>query len=1018
MNYQKINNILGWCVGIAATIVYALTMEPTVSFWDCGEFIPGSLKMEVVHPPGAPLFLFIAHMFTLLAGGNLQKVALMVNFSSALSTGMAMMFLFWTITALAKKMVAKNENGEIEGGGLWAIMGSGVVGAMAACFADSIWFSAVEGEVYAMSLFFTSIVFWAILKWENHAHERNADKWIVLIAFLMGLSTGVHLLNLLTIPAIAFVYYFKRYERSAIGLLVTFIIGAGLLAFVQFGIIQKIPALAAWFDRLFVNGFGMGFHSGASFFFLLIALAAAVGLWYTHKNNHTIANTFILSVVFIIIGYSAVLMVPVRSAANPPIDMNNPEDAYSLLSYLNREQYGDSPLFKGPDFTAHPYKTDDNGIKWGRNEAKHRYDTIGVKREYVYQDEDLMLFPRIWDGNDQNHVRFYKSWLNLGDQDKPTMSDNMKFFFTYQVNFMYIRYLMWNFSGRQNDIQGHGNNRDGNWITGIPAIDHTILDVDSSTMGGVYENNKGTNKFYLIPLLLIFIGFFYHLKNNQNDWFVVMLLFFFTGLAIVLYLNQTPLQPRERDYSYAGSVYALCIWLGLAVMAVYDFVNKKGVKGAAGAGLATVLCFSAPFLMAKDGWNDHDRSTRYTALEFAKNYLESCPKNAILFTQGDNDTYPLWYAQEVEGIRDDVRIINLSLLGVDWYVDALSHKNNHADIVPISVTPDKYRGQNRDYLQYYDAKKFDQSSAYNLADVMKFVFSDDPNAQLPLQSGETMNYWPVQNVSTPVSEANCRAQGIIPADSVKFPATIAWKVKTSGMLLKNDLFTLDIIAQNNWKRPICFTVSSSPDAFQGLDEYMEITGMIVRLTPFKNKQHTMYPMTGAVNTNLMKDNVMNKYLYGGIQNKNVYLDETAMRMAVNLQSNMGRLAEQLVIEGRKQEAIEVLDKCVKMLPSVEVPYTVYVLPFVDTYYKAGASDKAHAIADELLKSSRKEVAIYFNMEPDKIKGLYNRDVQECLYAMQTIQRFAAENRDTTYSKKLDAEFRPLEMRYSQLMGGQ
>ncbi len=1030
MNYQKLNNIVGWLVGIAATTVYALTMEPTVSFWDCGEFIPGSLKLEVVHPPGAPLFLFIAHMFTLLAGGNLQKVALMVNFSSALSTGMAMMFLFWIITAFAKKMVAKNENGEIESITIWAIMGSGVVGAMAACFADAIWFSAVEGEVYAMSLFFTSIVFWAILKWENHANEKYADKWIVLIAFLMGLSTGVHLLNLLTIPAIAFVYYFKRYEASLKGIIITFIVGAGLLAFVQFGIIQQLPAISAMFDKMFVNGFGMGFNSGVVFFFLILAVLFGAGLWYTQKNNHTIANTFILSVVFIIVGYSAVLMVPVRSAANPPIDMNDPEDAYSLLSYLNREQYGDSPLMKAPDFQSalnainnRQVNTANKGFKFGKNESKHHYDTIGVRREYEFGDDvPQMLFPRIWDYNDQQHVRFYRQWLNLGDQDVPSMGDNMNFFFTYQVNFMYIRYLMWNFAGRQNDVQGHGNHRDGNWITGISAIDNWRLGIDSTQLGGVYENNKGTNRFFLIPLILGFIGLFYQYQKNKKDWFIVLLLFFFTGLAIVLYLNQTPLQPRERDYSYAGSVYAFCIWIGLAVLAVFEFLNKKGVKGTAAVGLATVLCFSAPFLMGKDGWNDHDRSTRYTALHFAKNYLNSCPQNAILFTQGDNDTYPLWYAQEVEKVRPDVRIINLSLLGVYWYVDQLGHKNNDADLIPLTVSPDKYRGDIRDYMQYYDVpagqpQHLDQKAAYDLTAVMSYVFSDDPKKQLPMQAGESMNYWPVQNLSLPVAqfEANCKAQGITaPNDTASFPKEIVWKMKTSGMILKNDLMTLDIIAANNWKRPICWTVSSSPDAYQGLDEYLEVTGMIARLSPFKNNQHSMYPISGRVNTKLMEESYK-KYLYGGINNNNVYLDETAMRMAVNLQSNIGRLAEQLVAEGKKDEAIKVMDECFKNLPASEVPYTVYTIPFVNTYYKAGAPDKAHKVADELLRGAQRDAKVYFQLPSEEIKGIYNRDMQEFLYTMQSLDGFAKENADSVYAKKIDAEFQKMQMQYSQKM---
>ncbi len=1011
MNYQKINTWVGLLIGIVATTIYAMTMEASVSFWDCGEFIPGSLKMQVVHPPGAPLFLFIAHFFALFASSP-EKIAICVNFSSALATGLAIMFLFWTITALARKIVLEKGQ-EPNTAQLISILGSGIVGAMAACFADGIWFSAVEGEVYAMSLFFTSIVFWAILKWENHADEKYADRWIVLIAFLMGLSTGVHLLNLLTIPAIAMVYYFKRYEVNTRGIIISFLIGCGLLGFVQFGVIQQLPQLSASFDRMFVNGFSMPKNSGVVFFFFLVAAILIGGIWYTKLKQHTIFNTFILSIAFIVIGYSSVLMVPIRSLADPPIDMNNPEDAFSLLSYLNREQYGDRPLFKGPIYTAQPIAVEDGETRYYWNESTKKYEENGHKPIYKYDDADQMLFPRIYDSQDPQHVRFYQNWLGLSGDEKPTFGDNLKFFFGYQVKFMYFRYFMWNFSGRQNDIQGHGNDRDGNWITGIDAIDNKMLKIDASQLSGAYENNKGTNKYFMLPFILGLIGLYYHYKKNRRDAFVVGLLFFMTGLAILLYLNQTPLQPRERDYSYAGSFYAFAIWIGLAVLALADWIGKRMKASVAAPVIALVLCFAgAPYIMGQQNWDDHDRSTRYTAHDFARNYLESCAPNAILFTQGDNDTYPLWYAQEAEGIRKDIRIINLSLLGVDWYVDQLAHKNNDADPVPIIASPETYRGQNRDYLRFYDAKKFNQNAFYNLADVLKFVYSNDQNeAQLQMSNGEFMNYMPVKNIQIPVSKENCLAQGITnPFDTTAFPSVLQWKLN-KNTFLKNDLITLDIIAANMWKRPIYFAVSVSPDALLGLDDYMQLEGLTNRLTPFKNNQQTMYPITGRVNTDLMYNNIMNKYTFGGIQNNNVYLDENIMRMAVNLQSNMGRLAEQLIAEGKKDKAVEVLDKCLKNMPKTELPYSVYMIPFVESYYRAGKVEKAHEIANELRKGADKELAYYYSL-PNELARQYDRDMQENLYLYQMLQKFSAESQDTTYLKDVSKKFEILQKSYS------
>ncbi len=1007
MNYQKINTYSGWLIGLAATLVYALTMEPTVSFWDCGEFIPGALKMQVVHPPGAPLFLFVAKVFTLFAFGDLTKVAMMVNFSSALASGMAMMFLFWSITNLSKKILIKTEE-DNTAGNIIAIMGAGAVGAMAACFADGIWFSAVEGEVYSMSLFFTSIVFWAILKWENAAHEKNADRWLVLIAFLMGLSTGVHLLNLLTIPALAYVYYFKRYAVNLKGIIYTFLVSCGILAFVQFGVIQQIPAIAAFFDRMFVNSFGLPFNSGVIFFLLLLVGGGVWGLLYTHKKNQVVINTAILCTLMIIIGYSSVLMVPIRSLANPPIDMNDPQDPYTLLSYLNRDQYGDRPLFKGPVFTAQPYDLEKGETRWFKNEATGKYEENGYKPIYKYQEEDQMIFPRVYDSQDPQHVRFYKSYLGLEDGEKPTFGDNLSFFFRYQVNYMYMRYFFWNFVGRQNDIQGiNPNDRDGNWITGISFIDDIIVGKQDK-LPTIYKTNKGRNVYFMLPLILGLLGLFYHYKKNQHDWIVVGLLFFFTGFAILLYLNQTPIQPRERDYSYAGSFYAFCIWIGIGVLYVYDFLRRK-LNPTTGALIAFIGCFIAvPALMGQQNWDDHDRSTRYTARDFAINYLESCAPNAILFTQGDNDTYPLWYAQEAEGIRPDIRIINLSLLGVDWYIDQLRHKNNNADAVPLTVASEKYRGSRRDYLRLYD-KKFPQNQFYKLNDLISFMFSDDPGAQLPMNNGENMNFLPAQNAIIPVDRNNVLANGTASAND-SIPSEIRFKIKGST-LLKNDMFVLDIINANQWKRPIYFAVSVSPDSYQGLDNYLQLEGLTLRLTPF---YHAAGQQTGHVNSGLMYNNVMNKYRWGGIDKNNVYLDENILRMANNLQNNFARLADQLVMEGKKDSAKAVLLKCLQVMPETEVPYGIYTISVADNLYKVGEKEKAAKIVNSIVKSNKEELDYYLAM-PDSKRPAYSRDVQENMAVIQEMVRITQAGGDSTLNKTLNTEFNKLQPIFQQYM---
>lgn len=1003
--YNKTNNIVGWIIFLIATSVYWMTAEPTGSFWDCGEFISCAYKLQVAHSPGAPLFIMIAHMFTLLAGDVSHK-ALMVNYMSGIFSGLTILFLFWTVTAFAKKIIGKKE-AEIEGADLIAIMGAGAVGALAYTFADSFWFSAVEGEVYAMSSFFTAIVVWAILKWENVSEQPKSDRWIILIGYLIGLSIGVHLLGLLAVPAMVFVYSFKKFQATSWNVIKTSAIAVAILGFIQYGIIPGIPKLAAQFDILFVNDFHLPFNSGVVFLFILIAGLIVFGLWYSVRKNNYVLNTAILTVLFIIIGYSSYVMVVIRASANPSINMSNPKDPIALLGYLNREQYGERPLAYGPVFTARPNALDRETGEKRYFRDKDKYTFLDRKPIYKYDPKDEMFFPRAYDGEDPSHVRFYKNWLNLKDDEKPTGGDNLNFFLTYQVGFMYWRYFMWNFSGRQDDVQGDGDIEHGNWITGFPFIDNIML-ADQTNLPYPLNENKGNNKFYLLPFLLGLAGAVYHFKKNKHDAWVVMLLFFFTGLAIVIYLNQTPLQPRERDYAYAGSIYAYTIWIGLGVLALFDYIRSRMNQRNA-AIVATAVCLLVPTLMGAQGWDDHDRSHRYTARDFGRDYLESCAPNAILFTQGDNDTYPLWYAQEVEGIRPDIRIVNLSLLGVDWYIDGLRRKVNKSDEVLISVDSSKYRGSTRDFVQYYENKSINQGQAYSLNSVLDFMFSDDRKNMLDY-GGQPVNYLPAKNFFIPVDKAEVIADHVVQTrDTSKILPRMEWKLNKNS-LLKNDLMTLEILRNNLWKRPVYFAISVAPDAYLGMNNYLQQEGLAYRVVPFNTKTDDGLP--GGVQPELMYDNMMNKFAWGGVDKYDVYLDENILRMVTNLRSNFARLAEGLVAEGKKDSAIKVLDKCIEVLPEKNVPVSYLNLAIAKAYYDAGAPDKGKVMLERILTVYSDQLKYYGSLEVDKRK-YFTSEMNEGVAILDQIVRITKDHGEDELNKKSTDAFQQYVNLYTQ-----
>ncbi len=1023
MLFTRINNLIGWVVFLIAATVYILTAEAGGSLWDCGEFVSSCFKVQIPHPPGAPLFVIIGRVFIVLFGDNPLTAAKAVNIMSALASAFTILFLFWTITHFARKIMGLKTSETLSTSQIISVMGTGVVGALAYTFSDSFWYSAVEGEVYALSSFFTAIVFWAILKWENHADEADADKWIVFIFFMMGLSIGVHLLNLLTIPAIVMVYYFRKQESfnyavirkwfvriigvggvlafigglvvanaevnpergvemdstlgglmllgtiAGIGLLyylesltkgnkktyagiyIFFVIACAITGIVQVGVIQYTVKFAGAFDRIFVNNFGLPFFTGFATFFILIAGLIWYGLNVAAAKGWSILRLGIWCLTFMLIGYSSYVTTMIRSSANPSVDMYNVDNPISLVGYLGREQYGDFPLLYGQKFNARPIDVKNTGMRYQKSTDK--YIELGEDRKYVFAAEDKMVFPRVWDlSNDQNHADYYAYFLGInrlqdGTYERaPNQVDNIKYFFGYQLNWMYFRYFMWNFAGKQNDNQGlfAGNVRDGNWITGITPIDNMLYG-DQSAMPDSLKNNKAHNTLFALPFILGLLGMYFHYKQKKSDFGVNFLMFFFTGFAIVLYLNQAGYQPRERDYAYVGSFYAFAVWIGLGVLMLKELLSKS-MNQTTAAGLATLVCILAvPALMASQEWDDHDRSNKVIARDLAKDYLESCAPNAILFTFGDNDTYPLWYAQEVEGIRKDIRVINYSLLGIDWYINQLRYKVNESPAIDVIWSADQIEGNKRDYIEYRPIASMPDDKFYNLYDVMKnYVGKDNPDNDYS---------FPVKNVTVPVDVAAAIKNGTVNAtDSI---ATSLDFSLPRNALMKNELAVLNIIAANNWKRPIYFT---NAGAELGFDQYLRRDGLSYRLAPVKNSK---------VNTDWMLDKLTNKFVFGNADKAGVYFDEENRRHLGGIRSAYAELAIDLATKNRKEEAKAVLNKVDKMMHESNFGYGLTSrgnlhnrnsLLFLEACYLAGDQALVQKVSTAVKKDLQQQVNYY------------------------------------------------------------
>ena len=965
-SFKKLNNIIGWSVFAIASFVYLSTIEQTVSFWDCGEYIATAYKLEVGHPPGAPLFQLLGRIFSLFAEPATSQVAVAVNVMSALCSSFTILFLFWTITAFGKRMLVKNEEANKDKFKMISILAAGVVGALTYTFTDSFWFSAVEGEVYAMSSFFTAITFWCILKWEEEADQPSSSRWLILIAYLIGLSIGVHLLSLLTIPAMGMIYYYKKYEYSKSGAIKAFIISMAALGFVQGVLIPSAVSLISSFELFFVNSIGLPFNSGTVIYFLTILALIAFGLVYTKKKNKPMYNTMILSFMMLLIGYSSFAVLVVRSNSNPPIDENNPEDAVGLLSYLKREQYGSWPIVYGQYFNAKldskkPY-LDGNPV-YAKDEKKGKYVIIDDRKNSIpnFSDKYKTFFPRMWSNTQSRHAAGYKQWAGLRNTERtPTFSQNLKFFFNYQIGWSYFRYFMWNFAGRQNDYMNmDGNSLNGNWESGISFIDNIRLGTPTDAIAPDHlAKNKAKNHYYFLPLILGLIGMFFHFKKQNQDAIAVLLFFLFTGVLIIIYLNVVPFQPRERDYAYVGSFYAFSIWVGIGLLAIYDFLKQKTSARNSIIAATTISMLASPVLLASENWDDHDRSGRYTALEVAKNYLNSCAKNAILFTNGDNDTFPLWYAQEVEGIRTDIKVVNLSLFNTDWYIDQMKRASYDAAPIPSSFEHDDYRRGTRDYTiiqeKFKEHKDVDQ--------VVKFINSKNTKAMINTSAG-LKNYCPTKKLKLKVNKE--KAKQFVPQEfHNKIVDEIKWNLKGNG-IYKNKLMVLDILANFNWDRPIYFAITVGRDNFMGLEKYFQLEGLAYRLVPYIS--NSTDGQTGTIHTEIMYDNLINKFNWGGLNNSDLYFDETNTRMVMNYRNNYARLAENLFLKGDTARALEVIDRCIYEFPREVVNLTYFTIPIIDLYYKSQEYEKGDDLLAVMIDDYFKEY--YYLSDFERGSGL-------------------------------------------------
>ncbi len=1019
MNFNRLNIITGWIVFAIASVVYLLTIEPTASFWDCGEFIATAKNMEIGHPPGASFWMLLSKFFSLFAFGNVAMIAKTANAMSALASAFTVLFLFWSITHLARKIMGKNN--EPGKGELFAIMGAGVVGALAYTFSDSFWFSAVEAEVYAMSSLFTAAVFWAILKWESLADEPRSDRWLILIAYLMGISIGVHILNLLAIPAIVLVYYFKKFPVTRKGVIYAIIGSFILLAVLMIVVIQFTLKIGSWFELFFINVVGLPYNFGVLIFVLLIAGGLAYAIWQTSRSGKVLLNTMFLMLTFIMIGYSSILILPIRSAANPPLDENNPDNTLSLLSYVNREVYGQRPLLHGEYYNAPVIDYKDGKNFYYKKDGK--YAVADTRTSYVYDPRFTTVFPRMYNTQEPKYENAYKVWGKIkghavtvqapdGSNEVrmvPTFVENMRFFFRYQLGHMYFRYFMWNFSGRQSDEQGDGSIKNGNWITGIKFVDAVRLGPQDDLPKAI-TGNKGHNRYFALPLILGLLGAWFYYQKHRKDFWIVTLLFVMTGAAIIVYLNEVPVTPRERDYVYVGSFYAFAIFIGIGVLYLYDLLKKKLDPKMAAIAVSGACLLAVPVLMASQNWDDHDRSGRNTAHDFAYNYLVGLDKNALIFTNGDNDTFPLWYIQEVEGVRTDVRVCCMPFLPQDWYIDQLKRTYYDSKALPISMNFEQYRQGKRGYIPIQNKI----STPTDLKQLIEFVTSDDSRAMIPSTTGRQFNYFPSSTFMLPIDKNKVLETGTVDASrAAQIDTAIVWTMG-QDQIYKDELVILDILAHNNWERPMYYTTPMQTGSVK-LDNYLELQGLSYRLIPIKSDKQTA--MSGMVNTDIMYDNVMNKFRYTNLNNPKVYQDENCRRMMQNMKNNFNRLASALINEGKPEKAAEVLAKLEKSMPMRVMGYTSTDLDNANLWFRVGNKEKGREVAKFAFDGIKDNVD-YFLSVPAQYFPSVNGDMQYALgYELRTLLDSLTANKEDELVKEIEAKYNEYYTRYMSKVGG-
>lgn len=1083
-NYKKWNTILGWAVFAIALLVYSLTVEPTLSFWDCGEYIATAAKLEVGHPPGAPLFQMMGAFFATFAPSP-DKIALMVNMLSVFSSAFTILFMFWSSTIVLKNVVARFS--EINTSNAIAILGTSAVGSLAYTFSDSFWFNAVEAEVYAMASLFIALLLWLGLRWEQEMHTPRGNKWLLIISLIIGLSFGVHFMALLALPSIGFIYFFKNYKTVTIkNFIIANVIIIAILLFIFKLLLPYTMALFRITEIFMVNSMGLPFNSGTIFVFLAIIAFFYFGLNYTRKKELPLYNTILLVTLFILIGFSTWIMLPVRANANVVINENRPSDAAEVLAYYNREQYGEQKLFYGPMFSdtysgldaENPYE--DEKPNYQRDYKTKKYIIVNnyKKAKQNTDDNHKGFMPRMWSADHAaNYMRFtkpldfkidpnydfaedlarmglpidkmsdeevgmasaearnniqsninqfkqefkagqmdyedYHKFLNTYSRylliDKPSFASNMQFMIEYQFGYMYGRYLMWNFAGRQNDNQGRYDNLDGNWISGIKFIDEIRLG-SQDNLSSDQLDNKGRNMYFLLPFILGVVGFLFHAKKDPKSFYVLLSLFLFTGIALKIYLNERPFEPRERDYALVGSFYVFAMWIGFGAYAIYDGIKQYLQAKIAGPVVIAVTLLAAPVLMASQNWDDHSRAGKYTALAMAKAYLSSCDKNAILFTIGDNDTFPLWYAQEIEGYRTDVRIVNTSLLMTDWYIDQMKAKAYDSDPMPISFTHEQYQPGTRDYMLFVEST----DARWSLGDYLKFIGSEDPRAKRELNNGHFVNVYLTNKVKLTVDRNEVIKNKVVaPELNDSIVPYIDIDIKGDA-LYKNRLMMLDIVNNNNWKRPIYFTGGSfGDDDYLWMKDYLQLDGMVYKLVPVKTpipEEGSPLDM-GRIDTEKMYNIVMG-WDWGNSESPDIYHDPETRKNSISYRTNLARLVEALINEGKKDKAKKIIDLAMAKMPVDYYGYYTLLEPFASGYYELGEKEKARQLISQLIKKYQEELT-YFSGLSKSGQNNVRIDIITDIERYRSLLLIMKENNDTGAYNKARTEFNNYNQKFKQ-----